>query len=449
MALSCSVVQAFAGWTFQLAFTLILQGYQDWRLVLRTFVSVLAIVSFIMLAIRPYARLIVRTTTPNGRVSGTHVFMIVLAVFVLAWASDLLGTVATDAAVVMGLALPKGPPLGTALIERVDLVASELLLPIIFLKEGLLINWAAVKKNLILWFWVEVVLLVSFITRTVATMAAAVYCGMSLKKGFLLGLIMNFRGLVEVLTYMRFVGLKNKKGVDVLPFTSIAPLNTMHQDACALILERNIAFVVVPFPKINSMADVEANTAMRGLVPLVLEQAPCSVGILVYHGLTMITMPTQYWKYHVGVLFWGGPDDREAISIACRLAHHPQVSLQIVRFRMFSETESHQQNDNDEEILHDNAVIDKLRAENNGNTRVVINEISTRNLEEVFLVIRNLGDHNYDLIIVGRKQNSSSMLGDRLNEWMQYRELGVVGDMLATDISGTSDVLVVQQQSSS
>ncbi|KAJ3676059.1 hypothetical protein LUZ60_003471 [Juncus effusus] len=472
--------------------------------------------------------------------SHMHMFMIVFTAVVVAFVSDTLGTVVTDGAVIMGLALPKGPPLGTALMERVDLVSTELFLPIILVKElGYLMSWEGVKKNLILWFWVEVVLVLSFIFRTVATMAAAVYCNMSVKNGFLLGLIMNFRGLVEVLTCMRFVGLGlldsatfamvvvstvtitsvcaplvsiyykplsgkkqmghltvqrlwsnaelrvmtcfyndkpvpallhllescvpeqsstciyalhlNKKSVVVLPFTSIAPAKTMHQDACTLILERNIAFVVVPFPKINSMADVETSFTMRSLVPLLLEQAPCSVGILVYHGMTTITMPTKDWKYRVCVLFWGGPDDREVISVACRLARHHQVYLEVLRFCASSETESHEQNVNDfGEIAHDDAVIRKLQAENIENTRVVVNEIHVRNLEEVLLMIRNIGDQNYDLIIVGRRQNNSAMPGeDGLSGWTQFPELGVMGDMLATDVSGTSNLLIVQQNSSS
>ncbi|KAJ3676060.1 hypothetical protein LUZ60_003472 [Juncus effusus] len=510
------------------------------------------------------------------RLNNGHLLMIVLAVFAVALSCDLLGTVYTDGPVIMGLTLPNGPPLGKALIERVDLVASELFLPIIFMKEGHNFNWEGLKQNLILWFWLEVIVLVAFVTRIVVTVVAAVYCcGMSVKNGLLLGLIMNFRGLIEMLTFIRFVNIEVidkttftmlvlstipiavlcaplvsiyykplgpkkqmgrrtvqglstdaelrvmtcfyddkpvpalldfleaaspefssicihalklvelqacasaslishrnqkgfinlaqmdpahnrfltfqqiKRGVAVLPYTSIAPLRTIHQDVCALVLERNIAFVIVPFPKANSIAGLEANTAMHNLVPMVLQEAQCSVGILVYNGITRLPMPIHS-KYHVGVIFWGGPDDREAISIACRIARHSKVRLDILRFFSSSDIDGCQQEDIAGEVALDDMKISKLQVDNTGNNRVAVSEIRIENLEQLVLVIHNLAYHKYDLLIVGRGQMNSSRLSvcEGLHEWTDSPELGVIGDILATDFSGTANVLVVQQHGS-
>lgn len=61
-------------------------------------------------------------------------------------------------------------------------------------------------------------------------------------------------------------------------------------------------------------------------------------------------------------------------------------------------------------------------------------------------VIRSM-EHDYDLILVGRRHDGESPLFMGLNEWNEYPELGFIGDMLASsDSSGAVAVLVVQQQ---
>ncbi|KAF3320152.1 cation/H(+) antiporter 15-like protein [Carex littledalei] len=136
----------------------------------------------------------------------------------------------------------------------------------------------------------------------------------------------------------RFVSqmIKKKDRVTVLPFTSIVPQENLHQDICSLIVERTVALAILPFPRKNSMADAEADQKERGLIPIVLEQAQCSVGIMVYHSLTRITQTLQTHQSHIGVLFMGGPDDREAVAIAGHMAYHPYVHLSILRFRISS-----------------------------------------------------------------------------------------------------------------
>lgn len=106
---------------------------------------------------------------------------------------------------IMGLALPNGPPLGTALIERIELVASEVLFPLIFIIEGENMDLiAAAGQELRLWYWMVLIVIVVSIAKVVTVAAVAAYCDVPVKHGLLLGLILNFRGFVEMYTLIYF-----------------------------------------------------------------------------------------------------------------------------------------------------------------------------------------------------------------------------------------------------
>lgn len=65
---------------------------------------------------------------------------------------------------------------------------------------------------------------------------------------------------------------------------------------------------------------------------------------------------------------------------------------------------------------------------------------------ELALRVRSL-EEAYDLIIVGRRHGGDSRMLAGLTEWVEFPELGPVGDILASaDINRPVSVLVVQQQ---
>ncbi|CAN0907015.1 Cation/H(+) antiporter 15 [Linum grandiflorum] len=57
--------------------------------------------------------------------------------------------------------------------------------------------------------------------------------------------------------------------------------------------------------------------------------APCSVGILVDRGLSgagyKMAAATNQISHNVAVLFFGGPNDQEAMSYAWRMSEHPGI----------------------------------------------------------------------------------------------------------------------------
>lgn len=61
-------------------------------------------------------------------------------------------------------------------------------------------------------------------------------------------------------------------------------------------------------------------------------------------------------------------------------------------------------------------------------------------------VIKSM-ENNYELVIVGRNHDNLSPIRSGLAFWNEYRELGTIGDVLASaDFAGNATILVVQQQ---
>lgn len=150
-------------------------------------------------------------------------------------------------------------------------------------------------------------------------------------------------------------------------------------------------------------------------------------------------MPLQY-RYHIKILFWGGADDREALSFGARMARHVAVTTVVLRFLPAIDREM------DEDLLQDEDIFNEFKTEHAVNERVAVEEVAVSDVEEAVAVIKYI-EKDYDLVIVGRRQAWNSFLSEGMDDWSDSPELGVVGDILASSEFANSSfsVLVVQQ----
>ncbi|XP_055822230.1 cation/H(+) antiporter 15-like [Solanum dulcamara] len=249
--------------------------------------------------------------------------------------------------------------------------------------------------------------------------------------------------------------------VCVQPLTAISPYSTMHEDICVLAEEKRVALIIIPFHKQQTVdGGLEiTNPSFRTINQNVLANAPCSVGILVDRGLTGSTRSTMNQiSHHVAVLFFGGPDDREALAYAWRMSEHPNINLTVMRF-LPGETATRSEssnNKNDHSILTveterdrekqlDEEYVTEFRTKTGNDESIVYTERVVNHGEETVAAIRSI-DNSHDLFIVGRGEGSSSPLTAGLTDWSECPELGTIGDLLASsDFAMTASALVVQQ----
>ncbi|KAM6574632.1 cation/H(+) antiporter 20 [Cannabis sativa] len=260
--------------------------------------------------------------------------------------------------------------------------------------------------------------------------------------------------------------------VSVRPTTAISALSTMHQDICHVAEEKRVAMIILPFHKQWNGADDESLQNMghgwRGVNQMVLKHSPCSVAVLVDRGFGgsgiqtpgPITVVTQ----RVCIVFFGGPDDREALELGSRMAEHPAVKVTVVRFvnkeglngdrvtLMPSPNKSTEisysfstatMNRPVEKELDETAVTEFRSRWDIGIVEYTEKVATSNMIEEVLAVGRNI---DYDLIVVGKGRFPSNMVAELAERHAEHPELGPIGDILASPGQGlTCSVLVIQQ----
>ncbi|KAI6676094.1 hypothetical protein NL676_036890 [Syzygium grande] len=527
-------------------------------------VAVLLVIVFVF---KPLILRMIHNTQPGKTIDEGTLMCVILLVLVTGFMAETVGQHYLGP-LFLGLMVPDGPPLGTAIESRIELFASGLLYPAFVSVSGLRTDVFQIH-NESLWI-LAVLVVVSFLVKFGVVVSTALYSKIPFREAFVLGLILNGKGIIELVLYnvwrngqvvtnelfslciistilvtgittplvkvlydpsRQFISVKrssiqhnkpnselrilvcvdshdsvptiinllevshaseespiaimamvlveligrtttmlvchkdrvidsssitsghiinafrnyehhNEGRVTVQTFTAISDFDTMHVDICQVALDERARIVIVPFHKqwaVDGQVG-KVNRAVQTMNLHVLEQAPCSVGILIDRGIVRgtLTILTSESTFHVAVLFIGGPDDAESLAYGSRMAKHENVIVTVIRFLLFGS-----ENTKDRRI--DTELIYEYRHSNVGNERFIYMEEVVRDGVGLASFIGKMVDR-YDLILIGR-QHQASPIFMGLEQWSECPELGVIADMLASpDFESTASVLVIQQQ---
>ncbi|KAI3966269.1 hypothetical protein MKX01_027437 [Papaver californicum] len=532
---------------------------------------------FIVFIVRPAALWIVKNTPEGKPVKESYISLIMILVLVCGLASEYCGFYVMDGAFFLGLAIPDGPPLGTTIVDKLDYMITNFLMPL------------------------HMVLVIFGCTlgKIIGVFIPAVFLGVPIQESFLLGLIMNLKGIVEAsilniwldsenakevfyaantlmslamiliaavvtplvkylydpstkyLTYKRRSILQSKENktdfrvlvcvhtqddvpsiirileasnptkfspltiyilhlvelvgraspllithpqhriatssntskseriinafqqmedrylnlVSIQAFTTISPYASMHNDICSMSAEKRTALVIFPFCRQDAISlrdDLArpniSNRAIKTLLQNLLRNTPCSVGILIdgnnYQTQSICFVPDR--PYRVIVLFFGGPDDREALAFAMNMIHHPSVYVTLVRFYGPESLSSEGAiNYYDESIsidmerhkFLDDELVDHFRINTMHDDTLMYKEVEVKDGAETIWAIRSLRE-DFDLMVVGRQQITDSIIISGLDtEWAECEDLGAVGDMVTSpDYGAEGSILIIHQR---
>ncbi|KAK9002607.1 hypothetical protein V6N11_025277 [Hibiscus sabdariffa] len=241
---------------------------------------------------------------------------------------------------------------------------------------------------------------------------------------------------------------KNGGLVTLNAFTAISLPKLMHEDICTMALDNQTSLVLLPFHKkwsLHGSVVEDENSKIRNLNFSILHRAPCSIGILVDCGLRSCTQKpvNSFSSYSIGIVFLGGKDDQEALTLAKRMSHDSRVNLTLIH--LISDQES--ENAMDWDTMMDAEMLkDFKQNEGGGGCNLTYKQVISNNGKQTANIIRSITD-DYDLVIVGRRCGVDSVQTAGLSEWSEYPELGVIGDLLTSMVLDSRvSVLVVQQQ---
>ncbi|KAG4989852.1 hypothetical protein JHK84_032404 [Glycine max] len=135
----------------------------------------------------------------RGSVNEICLVCIFLLVLLSAFVSELIGQHFIMGPILLGLAVPEGPPIGTALMSKLETICTAFLYPIFLAVNGLQTDFFKIDKQS-LWI-VCVILIVAFFVKIGAVMLPGYYYNLPLKQCFVIGLFLNGRGIAELATY--------------------------------------------------------------------------------------------------------------------------------------------------------------------------------------------------------------------------------------------------------
>ncbi|KAI3859837.1 hypothetical protein MKW92_042400 [Papaver armeniacum] len=498
-------------------------------------------VIYIFFIMRPAALWIVKNT-PEGRpVDDIYITLVMISVLLCGLASEYCGLNGTVGVFLLGLAIPDGPPLGSALVKKLRIVSIiGLFIPAVLLGVsprdsfllGLIMNIKGVVEVSTINTWLDsinikeiftaaniimvlaLVVLVAVITPALKYLYDPSSKYLTYKGRSILQSNENnsdFRVLVCVHTQddvpgiIRIIEASNptklhpltiyllhlvelvgraspllishtlrerastsnptkseriinvfqqfqnryQNLVTVLPFTTISPYASMHNDICTMAVDKGAALVIFPFCRQGASLTGDlsrpniSNRPIKTLLQNLLRDTPCSVGILM-DGSNLQTKSSCFLPdtpYRVIVLFFGGPDDREALAFAMNMIHHPYIFVSLVRFyspaSLSSDGVIHHISESvsieiERHMFLDDELVDHFRVKDGAETIWAVWALH----------------QDFDLMIVGRQQKAESKIISGLEaNWDEYGELGAIRDLVTSpDYGAEGSILIIHRR---
>ncbi|KAK4407732.1 Cation/H(+) antiporter 15 [Sesamum angolense] len=541
LAISSSMISGICSFFWALV---IFAGEHGQHVEQQTFIVMLIwsgiMVIFAICIFRPMIQWMTKHSTDVDSVKESYICAILILVLGSALYGEYLGQHFTFGPIVLGIVIPDGPPIGSALVNKLELFVSSIFLPIFFVVSAARIDFSMISlRNFAI---IEGLAVCAFFWKVVGVMLPSLSWKMTASDALHLALVLSNQGMVEVLIleqaksirptkrYMigermtikytnpnaeirmlaclhyqehtpsiinlfeasyphpeapisfvvvhlielagrsapvlvphhpgipspsnesnhiinalRYFEHENGGYVAVYPYTSISPYNSIHNDVCLLAIENRVSLVIVLFHKhpLIHVCEEETN-AIRNVNHNIIRESPSSVGILVDRGtMTHTSTLLRTNVYRIGMIFLGGPDDREALAYACRMGKHPNIRITLIRFLDDSVGPAVSR-----QMLIDLNTINAYRDAQMTNKQWFYQEELVKDSLGLITVITSM-ESCFDLTLVGRRHREDSPLLAGLRDWNEFPELGCVGDMLVSlDSNCRASVLVVQQPSS-
>ncbi|KHN44483.1 Cation/H(+) antiporter 3 [Glycine soja] len=403
--------------------------------VIRNVLALICLAIFNPLVCRPTMLWIIKHTPEGRAVKDGYVYLIIVMLFIL-----------------------EGPPLGSALVKKLNFLGTTFLLPI-------------------------------FVTISHACLVPSLYCNMQPRDAVSLALILNCKGVVEVGLYCflydtnflydpsrKFAGYQKRNIMNLKPWSELRILMCIHKpshissmyvlDLCCPTTESPIIVDVLHLIELveralpifiphriqrqasglqhKSYSDEHDNPDAVSAYPctaiappnlMVLELSPCSVGILV----TRASHQTRYSSTRLALIYLSEHDDEEALCIARRAIRNPGMNIVIYNLVFKAEDDEWGQEVDDDELEDV-----KHAREHNIRYQQIIETEGSQTAAFLSDIVKE-----HDFFIVGRRHGNGieSPQTDGLTDWSEFPELGAIGDFLASpDLESRASILVVQQQ---
>ena len=196
MAISCAAIDDISAWLLLAVLTAMVRSGQSWR---HFAVTLLLLVGFVIVMLVPVRRATKFLESRYQKSGAGMEFISSLVLFMLAasWTTERLGVHALFGAFMAGLVMPKNERMIADVVDRIESLSLALLLPLFFALTGLRTR-IDLLSNKSMWGYAAAIVAIAVLGKLAGAAFTARATGMNWKDSFGLGVLMNTRGLVEL-----------------------------------------------------------------------------------------------------------------------------------------------------------------------------------------------------------------------------------------------------------
>ncbi|HUO27567.1 MAG TPA: cation:proton antiporter [Bryobacteraceae bacterium] len=197
LAIACAAVDDITGWCILAYIVVLVRVTQAGRPAWVTMSGSLLYVLTMIFVVRRFLPAFERAYRKRDRLSDNLVAVIVILLLASALATEWLGIHLLFGAFLMGAIMPKTPDFTRYLLHKFESVIVVLLLPLFFAFTGLRTR-IGVGGGSAIWFYSALVIVAAITGKLGGSMLAARLSGMPWRDSAALGVLMNTRGLMEL-----------------------------------------------------------------------------------------------------------------------------------------------------------------------------------------------------------------------------------------------------------
>ena len=196
LAIYCAAIDDVSAWLLLAVLTATVRASQDWHQLMLT---LLLLVVFIVVMLGPIRRVASYWESKRQQGGQGMAFISMLLLFMLAssWTTERLGVHALFGAFMAGLVIPKDQGMVAKVIDRIESVSLALLLPLFFALTGLRTRIDLLADKTV-WGYALLIIATAIAGKLLGAALTAKIMGMNWRDSVGLGVLMNTRGLVEL-----------------------------------------------------------------------------------------------------------------------------------------------------------------------------------------------------------------------------------------------------------
>ncbi|XP_024041336.1 cation/H(+) antiporter 15 [Citrus clementina] len=178
-----------------------------------------------------------------------EIYVLAIGALVMGFLSDAIGTTYLLGALLMGLIIPPGPPLGIAIIERFELVIFHFFLPFFYIRIGQYTNLSSIQNGSRLISF-EIIIGASYLGKFVGSLLIWVFIKASIPNAVIFSCILSLKGIMDLIFILRW---RIRKLIDKDTFT----LAMLTHTAVTAVRTPLISLYYTPYRKLEITQSME------------------------------------------------------------------------------------------------------------------------------------------------------------------------------------------------